>query len=192
MINFEIKEDFLINEKPVKLISGAVHYFRSMPEKWELILHNLKAMGCNTVETYVPWNLHEPKPGVYNFDGFADIEQFLNLAQEMDLYIILRPSPYICAEWDFGGLPGWLLKDKNMRIRSQQSEFLKRVDSYYKELLLRVNKFQTTQGGNLLMMQIENEYGSYSEDKDYLRAIANIMKKYGVDVPLFTSDGGWK
>ena len=191
-MEFQIKEDFLIDGKPVKLISGAVHYFRSMPEKWELILYNLKAMGCNTVETYVPWNLHEPKQWEFNFERFADIEAFLALAQEMGLYIILRPSPYICAEWEFGGLPAWLLKDKNMRIRSQHPDFLAAVESYYKELLPRVNRFQTTQGGNLLMMQVENEYGSFSADKDYLRAIVNIMKEQGVDVPLFTSDGGWE
>ncbi|MBM7708211.1 glycoside hydrolase family 35 protein [Enterococcus lemanii] len=191
-MDFQIKEDFLIDGQPVKLISGAVHYFRSLPEKWEHILYNLKAMGCNTVETYVPWNLHEPKRGEFNFTGHADIEAFLSLAQEMGLYIILRPSPYICAEWDFGGLPAWLLKDKNMRIRSRQPEFLTAVASYYAELLPRVTKFQYTQGGKLLMVQVENEYGSYSEDTNYLRALAKMIQENGIDVPLFTSDGGWK
>lgn len=191
-MDFQIKEDFMIDGKPVKLISGAVHYFRSLPEKWEHILYNLKAMGCNTVETYVPWNLHEPKKGEFNFAGHANIEGFLTLAQEMGLYIILRPSPYICAEWDFGGLPAWLLKNKNIRIRSRQPEFLAAVDSYYSELLPRITKYQYTRGGNLLMVQVENEYGSYSEDTDYLRSLVQMIRFQGIDVPLFTSDGGWK
>lgn len=190
-MKFEIKKDFMINDKPAKLISGALHYFRVMPEMWEHSLYNLKAMGCNTVETYVPWNLHEPVKGSFNFTGLADIERYLELAQSMGLYIILRPAAYICAEWDFGGLPAWLLKDRNLRIRSQDEQFLNHVDSYYEELLPRVKRFQTTQGGNILMMQVENEYGSYSEDHTYLRKTAAIMRKHGVEVPLFTSDGGW-
>lgn len=190
-MKFDIKKDFMIDDQPVKLISGALHYFRIMPEMWEHSLYNLKAMGCNTVETYVPWNMHEPQKGTFDFEGLANIEQYLELAQSMGLYIILRPAAYICAEWDFGGLPAWLLKDRNLRVRSQDEAFLKHVDDYYAELLPRVTRFQTTQGGSLLMMQVENEYGSYSEDHTYLRKTADIMRKYGVEVPLFTSDGGW-
>lgn len=190
-MKFEIKDDFIINGERLKLVSGALHYFRIVPEMWEHSLYNLKAMGCNTVETYVPWNMHEPKKGEFNFSGLADIERYLELAQSMGLYIILRPAAYICAEWDFGGLPAWLLKDKNLRVRSQDPDFLQHVDDYYKELLTRVNRFQFTQGGNILMMQVENEYGSFAEDHVYLKKTADIMIKHGVDVPLFTSDGGW-
>lgn len=188
---FEIQKDFMINGKPTKLMSGAIHYFRIMPEDWELSLYNLKALGFNTVETYVPWNLHEPKPGVFNYEGIADIASFLELAQKMGLYIILRPTPYICAEWDFGGLPAWLIKDKNMRVRSQNENFIKHIDLYFENFFKVVGPYQYTKGGNILMMQVENEYGSFSEDKTYLRKIVNIMRKHGVDVPLFTSDGGW-
>lgn len=191
-MEFQIKESFYIDGKETKLISGAVHYFRIMPDKWAHTLYNLKAMGCNTVETYIPWNLHEPKQGVYNFSGLADVETFIELAQTMDLYVILRPSPYICAEWEFGGLPAWLLKDGNMRIRSQYHGFITAVAAYYQELISRLSKFQYTEGGKVLMMQIENEYGSFSNDKGYLKIIAQLLKDNGVTVPLFTSDGGWE
>lgn len=129
-MKFEIKEDFIINGQKTKLISGALHYFRMVPEQWEDSLYNLKAMGCNTVETYVPWNMHEPFKGEFDFTGLADIESFLQLAQDMGLYIILRPSAYICAEWDFGGLPAWLLKDRNLRVRSQDKDFMQHVYDY--------------------------------------------------------------
>lgn len=191
-MDFQIKEEFYIDGVPTKLISGAVHYFRIMPDKWAHTLYNLKAMGCNTVETYVPWNLHEPKRGLFNFSGLADIEAFIQLAQEMDLYVILRPSPYICAEWEFGGLPAWLLEDSDMRIRSRHQGFMAAVEGYYRELIPRLVRYQFTHGGPVLMVQIENEYGSYSEDKDYLRLIAQLMRDNGVDTPLFTSDGGWR
>lgn len=192
MINFKIKEAFYIDDKPVKLISGAVHYFRTMPEAWKERLYNLKAMGCNTVETYIPWNLHEPKKGEYNFQGIADIEEFIEVATEMELYIILRPTPYICAEWEFGGLPAWLLDGNYGRIRSLDKAFLKAVDDYYSVLIPKLTPYQFDQGGNVLMMQIENEFGSFSNNKEYLKEIKKIMEKYGVTVPLFTSDGGWK
>lgn len=190
-MNFEIKDNFYIAGKATKLISGAVHYFRIFPEQWEHSLYNLKAMGCNTVETYIPWNFHEPRKGVFNFEGLADVERFVELAQDMGLYIILRPSPYICAEWEFGGLPAWLLKDNQIRVRSQNKEFIQHVDDFFSVLLPKLRKYQFTQGGKVIMMQVENEYGSFSEDHDYLRQIVDITRKYGIDLPLFTSDGGW-
>lgn len=101
----EIKDTFYVNGTPFKIISGAFHYFRTVPEYWQDRLEKLKAMGCNTVETYIPWNLHEPEPGEFCFDGILDVERFIRLAQELGLYVIIRPSPYICAEWEFGGLP---------------------------------------------------------------------------------------
>ena len=110
MQTFEIKEEFLVDGKPTKLISGAIHYFRMTPAQWEDSLYNLKALGANTVETYIPWNLHEPVEGIYDFEGMKDIVAFVSLAQELGLMVILRPSVYICAEWEFGGLPAWLLK----------------------------------------------------------------------------------
>ncbi|EXI62636.1 beta-galactosidase [Mannheimia granulomatis] len=190
---FQITEkDFLLHGKPFKILSGAVHYFRIVPEYWHKTLYNLKAMGCNTVETYVPWNLHQPQPDRFNFDKRADLPKFLQTAQDLGLYVILRPTPYICAEWEFGGLPAWLLNIPNIRLRQNDPLFLSEVDRYFSELLPRVVPFQITHGGNILMMQIENEYGSFGNDKNYLRAIRDLMHKHGVDVPLFTSDGAWQ
>jgi len=189
-MKFEIKEDFELDGNPIKLISGAVHYFRIPPSKWLQTLHNLKAIGANTVETYIPWNLHETQEGEFNFSGLVDIEKFLQLATQMDLMIILRPSPYICAEWEFGGFPAWLL-EKNIRVRSQDKGYIEAVDKYFSVLLPILAKYQTTRGGNVIMMQIENEYGSFSSDKEYLKINKRLMEKYGIDVPLFTSDGGY-
>lgn len=103
MQTFEIKEDFLLNGQPIKIISGAIHYFRMTPSQWEDSLYNLKALGANTVETYIPWNIHEPEEGVYDFEGMKNIEAFVRLAEKLNLLVILRPSAYICAEWEFGG-----------------------------------------------------------------------------------------
>lgn len=192
-MQFEIgQKDFLLNGKPFKIISGAVHYFRIVPEYWYKTLYNLKAMGCNTVETYVAWNLHQPQSDQFNFSKRADLPKFLQISQELGLYVILRPTPYICAEWEFGGLPAWLLNIPNIRLRQNDPIFLAQVDRYFSRLLPRVTPYQFTQGGNILMMQIENEYGSFGNDKDYLRAIKALIQKYGVNVPLFTSDGAWQ
>lgn len=193
MTTFEIgQKDFLLNGKPFKIISGAVHYFRIVPEYWQRTLYNLKAMGCNTVETYVPWNLHQPQPEQFYFENRADLVKFLQTAQELDLYIILRPTPYICAEWEFGGLPAWLLNDPNVKLRQNEPHFLAHVERYFAKFLPLVVPFQFTHGGNILMMQIENEYGSFGNDKNYLRAIRDLMQKNGINVPLFTSDGAWQ
>ena len=143
------------------------------------------------METYLPWNMHEPQKGVFNFQGILDIEAFLQTAQDLGLYAIIRPSPFICAEWEFGGLPAWLLNE-NMRIRSSDDAFLQAVASYYDELLPRLTPRLLDNGGNILMMQVENEYGSYGEDKAYLRAIRQLMEERGVTCPLFTSDGPWR
>ncbi|MEG1311407.1 MAG: beta-galactosidase [Romboutsia sp.] len=191
MDKFYIREDFYFNNEKVKIISGALHYFRVVPEYWVDRLEKLKALGCNTVETYIPWNLHEPKEGLFEFEGAKDISKFTKLAQELGLYVILRPSPYICAEWEFGGLPGWLLKYQNMRVRSNCKNFLNAVDKYFKVLFKHIAPLQLTQGGPVIMMQIENEYGSFGNNKKYLKNVKDIMIKYGCEVPLFTSDGAW-
>lgn len=117
MRSFEIKDQFYLNHRPIKVISGSIHYFRVVPEYWRDRLEKLKAMGCNTVETYIPWNMHEVNKGEFCFTGILDIVKFVKLAEELGLYVILRPSPYICAEWEFGGLPAWLLAEDGMRVR---------------------------------------------------------------------------
>ena len=186
---FEIKDNFYLDGKPFQIISGSIHYFRVVPQYWRDRLLKLKAMGCNTVETYIPWNLHEPRKGQFVFDGMADVAAFIRLAQEVGLYAILRPSPYICAEWEFGGLPAWLLKEDGIRFRCSDPRYLQHAMDYYDELIPRLVPLQVTHGGNVLMMQVENEYGSYGDDKEYLAALRDGMIERGVDVPLVTSDG---
>lgn len=189
--SFEIRDNFYINEKPIKIISGAIHYFRVVPEYWRDRLEKLKAMGCNTVETYVPWNMHEEYKGKFNFEDLLDIRSFINLAQELGLWVIVRPSPYICAEWEFGGLPAWLLAEEGMRVRSTYEPFIKHVNEYYSELFKIIAPHQINYGGPVIMLQIENEYGYYGNDKNYLRSLMSLMKKYGAVVPFVTSDGTW-
>ncbi|MBD7915501.1 beta-galactosidase [Clostridium sp. Sa3CUN1] len=191
MAKFEIREEFYLDDSKFKILSGAVHYFRINPSQWEDTLFNLKAIGFNTVETYIPWNVHEPYEGKFDFHGINDVEKFLEIAKNLGLYVILRPSPYICAEWEFGGLPAWLLKDKEIKLRSSDTKFINKLRNYYEELLSRLIKYQITKDGPVLMMQVENEYGSYGNEKEYLKIIASIMRENGIDVPLFTSDGTW-
>lgn len=116
---------FKMGDRPIQLISGAIHYFRIVPAYWEDRLRKIKAMGCNCIETYVAWNVHEPREGEFHFEGMADVAEFVRLAGELGLYVIVRPSPYICAEWEFGGLPAWLLKD-DMRLRCNDPRFWRR------------------------------------------------------------------
>ena len=185
---FEIKDTFYLNGKPFQILSGSIHYFRIVPEYWEDRLKKLKNMGLNTVETYIPWNVHEPGKGEFVFDGMADVVGFVKLAQELGLYVILRPSPYICAEWEFGGLPAWLLKEDNLYVRSSAPEFLKHVKQYYQVLLPKLKPLQITEGGNVILMQIENEYGHFSDDAAYMEAIRDLLLEGGITVPLITSD----
>lgn len=185
----EIKDSrFYMNDEPFDIYSGAMHYFRTVPEYWEDRLIKLKKAGFNTVETYVCWNLHEKSPNEFDFSGILDIEKFLDTAQKVGLYAIVRPGPYICAEWDFGGLPAWLLKDKNMQIRCMYPDFLKCIDRFYRELLKRLVPHLQSNGGNIIAMQVENEYGSYGNDKEYLAYIETLTRDCGIDCMLFTSD----
>lgn len=189
MGNFEITDNFYLDGKPFQIISGAIHYFRIVPEYWQDRLEKLKAMGCNTVETYIPWNMHEPKKGEFHFEGMLDIERFVKTAQELGLYVILRPSPYICAEWEFGGLPAWLLAEDGMKLRVSYPPFLKHVQDYYDVLLKKIVPYQINYGGPVILMQVENEYGYYANDREYLLAMRDKMQKGGVVVLLVTSDG---
>lgn len=189
MKHFEIRDNFYLDGEPIKIISGAFHYFRTVPEYWRDRLEKLKAMGCNTVETYIPWNMHEPEKGEFHFDGMLDVERFIRLAEELGLYVIIRPSPYICAEWEFGGLPAWLLREDGMRLRVNYPPFMRHVEEYYQVLLPKLIPWQCTNGGPVIMMQVENEYGYYANDCTYLESIRKLMTDGGVNVPLVTSDG---
>ncbi|WP_404451943.1 beta-galactosidase [Virgibacillus necropolis] len=181
--------EFHLEEKPFQLLSGAIHYFRIVPEYWRDRLEKLKALGLNTVETYIPWNFHEPKKGEFNFSGMADVEKFIKLAHELGLYVILRPSPYICAEWEMGGLPAWLLKEEEMVLRSSHPAYLNHVEDYYDVLLPKFKQYLYQYGGPVIAMQIENEYGAYGNDKSYLEFLKHLYGKHDLDTFLFTSDG---
>ena len=181
--------EFSYDEKPVRIISGAIHYFRVVPKYWEDRLTKLKACGCNTVETYIPWNLHEPQEGKFCFEGMADVERFIKTAAQLGLFVIVRPSPYICAEWEFGGLPYWLLKEPDMRLRCSYKPYLDKVDAYFDVLIPKLKPLLCTNGGPIIAVQIENEYGSYGNDSIYLEYLKNALINRGIDVLLFTSDG---
>ena len=180
---------FYMDGEEFHIYSGAMHYFRIPQEYWEDRLLKLRAAGLNTVETYVPWNFHEPKKGQFNFEGMLDIVKFVETAQNLGLYVIVRPGPYICAEWDFGGLPAWLLKDKNIRIRCWDKTYIKAVEDYFKVLIPKLVPYLETNGGKIIAMQVENEYGSFGRDKKYLYWLRELMRDLGVDIQLFTSDG---
>ncbi len=188
MSTFEIKETFYLDGKPFRIISGSIHYFRVVPEYWRDRLEKLKSIGMNTVETYIPWNMHEPEKGKFVFDGLCDVVKFVKLAEELGLYVILRPSPYICAEWEFGGLPGWLLSGEGMRLRVSDPVFMKHVQEYYQVLLPILEPLQITEGGNVILMQIENEYGYFGNDRQYMEQMRDLLRAGGIKVPLITSD----
>lgn len=189
MGRFEIRDNFYLDGKPFRVISGSIHYFRVVPEYWRDRLEKLKAMGCNTVETYIAWNVHEPRKGVFDFDGRYDLVKFVRTAEELGLYVILRPSPYICAEWEFGGLPAWLMAEDGMRLRACHEPFLKHVREYYDRLFPLITPLQITEGGPVILMQVENEYGYYGDDTHYMEVMRDMMLERGVTVPLITSDG---
>lgn len=189
MGQFEIRDNFYLDGKPFRVISGSIHYFRVVPEYWRDRLEKLKAMGCNTVETYIAWNVHEPQKGVFDFGGRHDLVKFVRMAEELGLYVILRPSPYICAEWEFGGLPAWLLQEDGMRLRACYGPFLRHVREYYDKLFPLITPLQVTEGGPVIMMQVENEYGYYGDDTCYMETMRDMMLERGVTVPLITSDG---
>lgn len=181
---------FYLDGEEFTIISGAIHYFRVHPDYWRDRLLKLKACGFNTVETYICWNLHERKEGVFDFSGRLDLVRFIKEATELGLKIILRPGPYICAEFDFGGLPSWLIGYPDMKIRNNNPLFLSKLEKYLVQVFDRIRPYLCTNGGNIIMLQVENEYGSYGDDKDYLNAVADIYRRNGMDVLLFTSDGG--
>ena len=190
-MTFKIEDKFYLDDKPFQIISGAIHYFRVVPEYWRDRLEKLKNMGCNTVETYIPWNFHEPKKGEFLWDGQRDVCRFIEIAQELGLYVIIRPAPFICAEWEWGGLPAWLLAEPEMRPRCSYEPFMKHVRDYYEVLLPKLVPYQIDHGGKIILMQIENEYGYYGDDKAYMKFLADTMRELGVTVPFVTSDGPW-
>ncbi|MFJ9675489.1 glycoside hydrolase family 35 protein [Streptomyces sp. NPDC101221] len=179
----------LRNGRPHRLLAGSLHYFRVHPGHWADRLRRLAALGLNTVDTYVPWNFHERTEGDIRFDGPRDLSEFVRLAQEEGLDVIVRPGPYICAEWDNGGLPAWLTGTPGMRLRTSHGPFLEAVDRWFDELIPRIADLQAGRGGPVVAVQIENEYGSYGDDHGYVRHVRDALVARGVTELLYTADG---
>ena len=188
-------DHFMLDGKPLQIISGELHYERIPREYWRDRLRKARAMGLNTISTYVFWNLHEPKTGVYDFTGSLDVTAFVRIAQEEGLYVILRPGPYACAEWDLGGLPAWLLADPNMVLRSADEKFLAPAERWLQRLGRELAPLQITRGGPIIAVQVENEYGSFGgsskEDHAYMKRILAALQNAGLgEALLYTADGG--
>lgn len=183
------KNGFLLNGEPFRVVAGAMHYFRVPREYWRDRLLKIKACGFNTIETYTAWNLHEPEEGKFDFSGNLDLRAYLELINELGMFAIVRPGPYICSEWEFGGFPWWLLRYPDIQLRCMNDVYLSKVSSYFDRLIPVIAACQSDLGGAVIMVQVENEYGSYGNDSVYIRYLADMMKNRGITSVLFTSDG---
>lgn len=179
---------FLLDGKPFQMISGEMHYPRIPQECWRARMKAAKAMGLNTIATYMFWNLHEPQKGAFNFKGNNDIARFIKIAKEEGLWVVLRPSPYVCAEWEFGGYPYWLQNEDGLVVRSKEARYLNEYRTYIKEVGRQVAGLQVNHGGNILMVQIENEYGFYGNDQEYLEINRKLFIEAGFNGLLYTCD----
>lgn len=179
---------FLLDNKPFVIISGEMHYPRIPREAWRARMKMAKAMGLNTIGTYVFWNVHEPLQGKYDFSGNNDIAEFVKVAKEEGLWVILRPSPYVCAEWEFGGYPYWLQNIAGLEVRSKEPQYLEAYRNYLMAVGKQLAPLQVNRGGNILMVQVENEYGSYGSDKEYLDINRKLFIDAGFDGLLYTCD----
>ncbi|CAJ0948356.1 unnamed protein product, partial [Mesorhabditis belari] len=183
---------FLLDGEPFRYLSGSIHYFRVHHRYWEDRLRRMRALGLNAIQTYVPWNFHEPVEGQYIFDHQRDLVEFLRIAERLGLYVLLRPGPYICAEWENGGLPWWLLKREGIRMRVNDPLYTTAVEKWMSVLLPKIEPLLRKNGGPILMVQVENEYGSYGGcDGNYTIWLRDLYKKFlGEDTLLYTTDGG--
>eukprot|EP00057_Strongylocentrotus_purpuratus_P019004 XP_011673478.1 PREDICTED: beta-galactosidase-1-like protein 2 [Strongylocentrotus purpuratus] len=184
--------EFVLNGEEVTILSGSMHYFRVMPQYWEDRLRKMKSGGLNTVTTYVPWNLHEQVRGDFDFTGILNVVEFLKVAQKVGLYVIFRPGPYICAEWEMGGLPSWLLSDDEMKVRSTYPLFTEAVTKFFEQLIPKVVPLQYNRGGPIISFQVENEYGSFGDSTAYMEFVKEAMVTRGVTELLVTSDNSKK
>ncbi len=190
--HFEIgDEHFLLDGQKIVLRCGEIHPTRVPKAYWRHRLQMCKAMGLNTVSVYVFWNYHERTPGEFTWEGRGDLAEFIRIAQEEDLWVILRPGPYVCSEWEMGGLPWWLLKHEGIELRTRDPRFMEPVKRYMKAVGEHLGELQVTRGGPILMVQVENEYGYYSNDAEYMGELKQIFEDAGFDVPLFGCNQAW-
>lgn len=184
------KQAFLLDEKPYHIISGEIHPARIPKEYWRHRIQMIKAMGCNTIAAYVFWNYHETTASEFDFTtGNKNITEFVQLCQEEGMWVLFRPGPYVCAEWDFGGLPTYLLKIPDIKIRCMDPRYMAAVNRYVKALAKEVKNLQVDKGGPILMWQVENEYGSFGNDREYMNTLAKMWRNEGITVPYYTADG---
>uniref|UniRef100_A0A669DFG5 Beta-galactosidase n=1 Tax=Oreochromis niloticus TaxID=8128 RepID=A0A669DFG5_ORENI len=179
---------FTLEGEPFRIIGGSIHYFRVPRAYWRDRLMKMKACGINTLTTYVPWNLHQPERGVFNFQTQLDLEAYISLAAEMELWVILRPGPYISSELDLGGLPSWLLQDSSMRLRTTYPGFIQAVNTFFDKLIPKLVPLQFKKGGPIIAVQVENEYGSFGKDQSYMLFIKEALQSRGISELLLTSD----
>jgi len=179
---------FLLDSKPFQIISGELHYPRVPREAWRQRMQMAKAMGINTIGTYIFWNVNEPEKDKFDFSGNNDIAAFVKTAQEEGLWVIVRPSPYVCAEWEFGGYPYWLQNEKGLIVRSKETQYLVEYKKYINEMGKQLSPYLITNGGNIIMTQLENEYGSYGSDKEYLDINRKMFEDAGFNTVLYTCD----
>ena len=183
-------DHFELDGKPFQIVSGAIHSVRVPRAYWRDRLRKARAMGLNTVETYVFWNAHETAPGQFGFSGQNDIAEFVREAQQEGLYVILRPGPYVCAEWDFGGYPAWLLHEPGMQLRSSNPAFMAAASRWLHRLGQELAPLQSGNGGPIIAVQVENEYGSFGSDHEYMEQIHHLLVDSGFDrAMLYTADG---
>lgn len=182
--------EFLLDGQPYQIISGEMHPARIPAEYWRHRIRMAKAMGCNTISAYIFWNYHETEEGVYDFTtGNHNLKEFFEIVREEDMWLLLRPGPYVCAEWELGGIPPYLLRIPDIKLRCMDPRYMKAAERYISRLAEEVKPFLVTKGGPLLMVQIENEYGSFGNDRNYLLRLREVWKENGIDVPTFTGDG---
>lgn len=185
-----VGDHFELDGKPFQIVSGAIHYARVPRAYWRDRLKKARAMGLNTVETYVFWNLHEPEPGRYDFADQNDVAEFVREAGEEGLHVILRPGPYVCAEWEFGGYPAWLLRDPQVVVRSQDARFMAAAERWLKRLGEEMKPLMSANGGPIFAVQAENEYGSFGADHVYMERMRKILEDAGFGAAmLYTADG---
>lgn len=181
---------FYLNGEEFRIKGGSFHYFRCLPEYWDEIMKKIRGAGLNTVETYTAWNMHEPKKGIFDFSGMLDLVRFIRLAEENSLKVILRTGPFICAEWENGGLPPWLLKKEyNIKFRCNSPEYMRHLKDWFGVLLPKIRPYLDTNGGNIIALALENEYGSFGDDFSYLAEIEKIYRENGIYCLLFAADG---
>jgi beta-galactosidase len=182
--------EFLLDGTPFQIISGEMHPARIPSVYWRHRIQMAKAMGCNTISVYIFWNYHEPEEGIFDFaSDNHNLGEFFRMVQEEEMWLIVRPGPYVCAEWELGGIPPYLLRIPDIKLRCMDPRYMAAAERYMVKLASEIKPYLVTNGGPVLMLQVENEYGSFGNDRNYMTRLKEIWVENGIDVPFFTGDG---